>query len=60
VTLGLIKTLHAKSMDVIFVNSTTKYSVLAVLAGALFIAIYRGYHINDTFYLLNDMVVLDN
>jgi len=60
VTLGLIKTLHAKSMDVIFVNSTTKYSVLAVLAGALFIAIYRGHHINDTFYLLNDMVVLDN
>ena len=60
VTLGLMKTVGAKATDVVYINSTTKYSVLAVLIGALIIAIYRGYHIDNGVYLLNDMLLIDN
>jgi NADH-quinone oxidoreductase subunit N len=60
VTLGLMKTVGAKATDVVYINSTTKYSVLAVLIGALIIAVYRGYHIDNGVYLLNDMLLIDN
>jgi NADH-quinone oxidoreductase subunit N len=60
VTLGLMKTVGAKATDVVYINSTTKYSVLAVLIGALIIAFYRGYHIDNGVYLLNDMLLIDN
>ena len=41
-------------------NSTTKYSVLVVLFGAIMLSLNRGLYVNDTVYLLNDMVILDN
>jgi NADH-quinone oxidoreductase subunit N len=55
-----MKTVGAKAIDVVYINSTTKYSVLAVLIGALIIAVYRGYHIDNGIYLLNDMLLIDN
>jgi NADH-quinone oxidoreductase subunit N len=60
ITLGLVKTSGAKGVDIIFMNSTTKYSVLVILFGATMLTLNRGLHINDTVYLLNDMVILDN
>lgn len=60
ITLGLVKTVGAKGVDIVFMNSTTKYSVLVVLFGATMLSLNRGLHINDTVYLLNDMIILDN
>jgi len=55
-----MKTVGAQAADVVYINSTTKYSVLAVLIGALIIAFYRGYHLDNGVYLLNDMILIDN
>jgi NADH:ubiquinone oxidoreductase subunit 2 (subunit N) len=60
ITLGLSKTVGAQAADVLFINTTTKYSVLAVLVGALILATNRGMHLQNGVYLLNDMLVLDN
>jgi NADH:ubiquinone oxidoreductase subunit 2 (chain N) len=60
ITLGLVKTVGAKGVDIVFMNSTTKYSVLVVLFGAIMLSLNRGLYVNDTVYLLNDMVILDN
>jgi NADH-quinone oxidoreductase subunit N len=60
VTLGLMKTVGAQAIDVVYINSTTKYSVLAVLFGALIIAFSRSYHVDNGVYLLNDMLLIDN
>ncbi len=60
VTLGLMKTVGAQAIDVVYINSTTKYSILTVLVGALIIAFSRIYHVDNGVYLLNDMLLIDN
>ncbi len=60
VTLGLMKTVGAQAIDVVYINSTTKYSILTVLIGALVIAFSRTYHVDNGIYLLNDMLLIDN
>jgi hypothetical protein len=55
-----MKTVGAQAIDVVYINSTTKYSVLAVLFGALIIAFSRSYHVDNGVYLLNDMILIDN
>jgi hypothetical protein len=55
-----MKTVGAQAIDVVYINSTTKYSILTVLVGALIIAFSRIYHVDNGVYLLNDMLLIDN
>lgn len=60
-TLGLLKTVNKTGAEIVFINSITKYSVLLILLGSMYLVAYRGYHqVDNNFYLLQDMFVLDN
>jgi NADH-quinone oxidoreductase subunit N len=61
VTIGLIKTVNLKGVEIVVVNGFAKYAVLFILLGAMALTVYRGYYqLNNQFYLLQDMLVLDN
>jgi hypothetical protein len=60
-TLGLIKSVDLKGVEILVINGVAKISVLIILLGAMFLVAQRGYYqLNNYVYLLQDMLVLDN
>lgn len=60
VTLGLVKTVGNRGIDIGFYNETTKYSLLFVLLSALSLGISRNLHITNSTIILNEMFISDN
>jgi len=60
VTLGLLKTMGNRGIDIAAHNHTAKWAILFVLGCATSIGISRSLHISNAAGLLNDMFMIDN